>query len=174
MWWEGMRMIEGVCWWPIGRYGMCHSRLIYIIRHALECMRMHHTISECMSMYVMSMHENVWECRRMTHVQEGKRVVLAWYTFYHMHDHEWECMRMAGKVWEWPILRYGMCHTRRIYIIRNAWECMRMYENASDYLIMHEHACGEKAWELLRVSQDDPSAGMGCVILGRDALYEMH
>ena len=127
------------------------SRLIYIIRHARDCMRMHQAISHCTSMYEMRMHENDWGCLSITHIQQGRRATLAWYTSYDMHENEWdcstrshnawtcmcwECMRMIGPLPEYESTSYFLSHTSSY---SHTCSCIPKYSYTSKYtLLLHE------------------------------------
>ena len=65
---------------------------------------------------------------------------------------------MTENVWEWLISMEGRgsLHDDLHYTT-----CMRMYENASDYLIMDQHACDEHASEFMRMYENGSYSGRG-------------
>ena len=146
--WECMRMTENGMHendWGCVRIahiqggGGGHSMMIYIIRHAWYCMRMH---------------ENEWESPIF---KDGVVVILGWYTLYDMndtvcvivmHENEWECMSITHtQGWVWVILSWYAIHD--------------IHENALDYLIMNEHVCDENAWAWLRMCENYSYSGRG-------------
>ena len=118
---EWLRMYENH---PYSGRGVGHSRRIYTRRHPWVCVRMHSTISLWMNMHVMRMHENDWECVRITHIQGWVWVIRSWYALDDIHDNVWECITRSHQ--EWTCMW---------------WECMRMIENVWESLIPRE-GCG--------------------------------
>ena len=57
--WMGMHENDWEWLWIAHVQGWgCHSMLICMIRNAWGCMRMHYTISQCIDMYAVRMHES--------------------------------------------------------------------------------------------------------------------
>ena len=120
------------------------------------------------------MNGSAWEWLRMYEDDSYSGmgcVILCWCTWYEMHEDVWECIRLSHTAWA--------C----------MWcECMRMTEDVWGWLIfrkvngwfsaeLHYTTCmimNGNAWEWLRMSEDDSYWGMGCVILGCYAWYDMH
>ena len=125
--------------------------------------------------YVMSMHENTWECMRMASCSRDGWVVYGWVALHDMHDNVWECMRMTEVDWESLIfdggrsldadLHYTTCMIMNwecIWLSHYGWtclwwECMRMTENVSYPWRGVGHSmliCSIRhAWECMRIPQ---------------------
>ena len=130
-----------------------------------------------MNMHVMRMHENEWECMRITHIQGGVGVIQGGYTLDDIHEnvwlsqHEWtclcwECMRMAENGmhendWGWLRIAHIQGGGVSFYVDIHCTTCMILYENAWEWLrIAHIQGGGgghsrliyiiRHAWECMR------------------------
>ena len=105
----------------------------------------------------MGMHENDWDCLRMSHIHwgwEGPSMLI------YIIRHAWEWIGIASgcaimdehvcldKAWEWLRMSDNVSYSGDVWVIYgwvalydmhdNEWECMRMTENDGESLIFKE------------------------------------
>ena len=120
----------------------------------------------------MRMHENDWECLRMTQIQWGVCGSFA------AELHYTTCMIMNGNAWEWLRLSENVSYAwrgeRSFHADLHYTTCMRMNGNSSDYPIIDEHVCDDTAWSCMRMYDNDSYSRGVWVVYGWVAFHDMH